>query len=65
MANSTSIEDLTELRDDLYGGDWQTMLDDLVQRLAKRPYSYKLVTHLKADIPVIRGILRFHKNTLD
>jgi hypothetical protein len=54
---SAFIERLTDehrmlivLKAQLYGGSWDPMLDDLKNRLAGKPYIFKLATRIKDDI---------------
>ncbi len=48
---------LVIIRDELYGGDWEEMLEDLKARLAGRPYVLKLAGRIEDDIERI-GRLR-------
>jgi len=41
---------LVIIRDELYGGDWGEMLEDLKARLAGRPYVLKLASRIEDDI---------------
>jgi len=50
-------KDLVLLRDELYGGSWDDMLADLRNRLAGKPYIFKLVNRIHQDIDTI-GRLR-------
>ena len=51
-------EDLRFLRDELYDGSWELMLDDLRARLEMRPQVYKITQNIKADIAAIERIMR-------
>jgi len=41
---------LVIIRDELYGGNWDEMLEDLKARLAGRPYVLKLAGRIEDDI---------------
>ena len=41
---------LVIIRDELYGGNWDEMLEDLRARLAGRPYVLKLAGRIEDDI---------------
>jgi hypothetical protein len=45
---------LVTLRDELYGGRWDQMETDLNQRLAGRPYVFKLASRIEDDLARIR-----------
>ncbi len=70
---STFIERLTDehrmlivLKAQLYGGSWAPMLDDLENRLAGKPYIFKLATRIKDDIARIKMMQEFEgKQDLD
>ena len=49
--------DLRLLRDELYDGDWQPMLEDLESRLDKRPSVYKIARNIKEDLIAIRRLI--------
>ena len=38
------------LRDELYGGSWDKMSQDLKDRLTGKPYIYKLVHRIEEDL---------------
>jgi hypothetical protein len=44
---------LINLRDELYEGSWERMLEDLRDRLEKRPYIFKLSSRIEADMAAI------------
>ena len=44
---------LVTLRDELYEGSWDLMLEDLRDRLEKRPYIFKLSSRIEADMTAI------------
>ena len=45
---------LITLRDELYGGRWDEMQTDLEERLAGRPYVFKLASRIEDDLARIR-----------
>lgn len=45
---------LITLRDELYGGRWDEMQTDLEERLAGRPYVFKLASRIEDDLTRIR-----------
>lgn len=52
---------LVVLKAQLYGGTWEPMLDDLENRLAGKPYIFKLVNRIKDDIERIHRMREFEK----
>lgn len=50
---------LITLRDELYGGSWERMLNDLTARLKGRPYIYKLVHRIQEDIKRIKKLREY------
>lgn len=60
-ANALSPEHrmLVVLKSQLYGGRWEPMLDDLRNRLAGKPYIFKLVNRIKDDIERIESMQTF------
>ena len=52
FADSLSDEHrmLVVLKTELYGGTWEPMLDDLQNRLAGKPYIFKMIKRMKDDI---------------
>ena len=50
---------LVVLKKQLYGGSWEPMLDDLQNRLAGKPYIFKLVNRIKDDIERIEHMQNF------
>lgn len=50
---------LVVLKSQLYGGSWEPMLDDLRNRLAGKPYIFKLANRIKDDIEHIEEMLEF------
>lgn len=57
---------LIVLKSKLYDGRWDAMLDDLKNRLAGKPYIFKLVNRIKDDIESIEQLQAFEKaNDID
>ena len=52
---------LIVLKAQLYGGSWDPMLDDLENRLAGKPYIFKLATRIKDDIARIKMMQAFEQ----
>ena len=52
---------LVTLKAQLYGGTWEPMLDDLQNRLAGKPYIFKLVNRINDDIERIGQMQKFEK----
>jgi len=50
---------LVVLKVQLYDGTWETMLDDLRNRLADKPYIFKLASRIKDDIERIEQMQKF------
>jgi hypothetical protein len=50
---------LVALKAQLYGGSWAPMLDDLRNRLAGKPYIFKLVHRIQDDIGRIEEMQEF------
>ncbi len=50
---------LIVLKAQLYGGKWEPMLDDLKNRLAGKPYIFKLVNRIRDDIERIETLRQF------
>jgi hypothetical protein len=50
---------LLALKVQLYGGSWDPMLDDLRNRLAGKPYIFKLVHRIQDDIERIEEMRKF------
>jgi len=50
---------LVVLKSQLYGGSWEPMLDDLRNRLAGKPYIFKLVNRIQDDIERIEQMGKF------
>ena len=57
---------LVVLKKELYDGMWEPMLDDLQNRLAGKPYIFKLVNRIKDDIERIEEMQKFEaENNVD
>ena len=52
---------LVVLKNQLYDGDWEPMLDDLQNRLAGKPYIFKLANRIQDDVERIVEMLKFEK----
>ncbi len=52
---------LVVLKAQLYGGTWEPMLDDLKNRLAGKPYIFKLASRIKEDIERIERMKAFEQ----
>lgn len=50
---------LVVLKAQLYGGSWESMLDDLKNRLAGKPYIFKLVNRINEDVERIEELRGF------
>lgn len=50
---------LVILKKQLYDGTWEPMLDDLQNRLAGKPYIFKLVNRIKDDIERVEEMQKF------
>lgn len=50
---------LVALKAHLYGGSWEPMLDDLRNRLAGKPYIFKLANRIQDDIERIEQMQKF------
>jgi len=50
---------LVVLKRQLYGGRWEPMLDDLKNRLAGKPYIFKLANRIKEDVERIEEMRAF------
>ncbi|MHC5081942.1 MAG: hypothetical protein ACYTHN_23315 [Planctomycetota bacterium] len=50
---------LVTLRDELYFGSWEKMLQDLKDRLKGRPYIFKLVNRIEEDIERIEKLQQY------
>jgi hypothetical protein len=50
---------LIALKAQLYDGTWEPMLDDLQNRLAGKPYIFKLANRIKDDIERIEQMRKF------
>jgi len=52
---------LVILKAQLYDGTWESMLDDLKNRLAGKPYIFKLVNRINDDIVRIEEMQKFEE----
>ena len=52
---------LVSLGDELYEGSWDQMLKDLKDRLEGKPYIFKLVNRISADIQRIEKLREYEK----
>ena len=50
---------LLTLRDELYEGNWDNMLQDLRDRLKGKPYIFKLVNRIEEDIVRIERLKKY------
>ncbi len=50
---------LVILKAQLYAGSWESMLDDLNNRLSGKPYIFKLVNRIKDDVERIEELKSF------
>ncbi|MFH1370815.1 MAG: hypothetical protein ABII09_05960 [Planctomycetota bacterium] len=53
---------LVVLKHQLYGGAWEPMLDDLRNRLAGKPYIFKLANRIQDDIERIEQMRQFEQD---
>ena len=49
------------IRDELYGGLWEEMEEDLDARLQAKPYVFKLATRIEDDVIRIRKMREFEE----
>lgn len=54
-------KDLVMLRDELYDGSWDEMLNDLKNRLTGKPYIFKLVNRIQQDMNAIERLRALEK----
>jgi len=52
---------LVILKAQLYGGQWEPMLEDLQNRLEGKPYIFKLANRIKDDVERIRFLQVFEQ----
>jgi len=52
---------LVVLKAQLYGGQWEPMLEDLQNRLEGKPYIFKLANRIKDDVERIRFLQVFEQ----
>jgi hypothetical protein len=54
------------LKSQLYGGQWEPMLEDLTNRLEGKPYIFKLANRIKDDVERIQEMQQFEaENGID
>jgi len=53
---------LVILKAQLYGGQWEPMLEDLENRLEGKPYIFKLANRIKDDVERIRCLKVFEQD---
>ena len=63
FAQSLSPEEiiLIRLRDELYDGRWDDMIEDLTNRLDGKPYVFKLAGRIEADLARIERLKTFEE----
>lgn len=63
LVASLSPEDkvLIDVRDELYGSDWEEMRADLKARLEGKPYIFKLATRIEEDLVRIAKLKAFEQ----
>jgi len=49
------------LREELYGGSWSELLEDLRARQAHRPYIFKLASNIREDIARIERLQEYER----
>lgn len=54
----TLTEKLTLIRDELHGGSWAAMRDELIQRLNDRPYNHEIHERVKRDLERVEELMR-------
>ncbi len=52
---------LVALKSQLYSGSWDTMVDDLNNRLKGKPYIFKLTNRINDDVARIEELRSFEK----
>lgn len=52
---------LIRIRDELYEGSWDTMRRDLENRLAGKPYIFKLVSRIEHDLEAVLLLAEFER----
>ncbi|MBK8205806.1 MAG: hypothetical protein IT464_05995 [Planctomycetes bacterium] len=60
-ALSEEAKMLLVLRDELYMGSWDKMVDDLKNRLKGRPYIFKLVNRIEEDLERIEALSSYEE----
>ncbi len=59
---TTECKMLVVLKDQLYAGSWDTMVNDLENRLTGKPYIFKLVNRIKDDVERIEMLRKFESD---
>jgi len=49
------------LRDELYEGSWEKMLEDLKNRLQNKPYLFKLASRIESDVGAIEKLRSYEQ----
>jgi hypothetical protein len=52
---------LIKIRDELYEGSWDYMKQDLENRLAGKPYIFKLVSRIEHDLQAVEMLMQYEK----
>lgn len=60
-ALSEEAKMLLTLRDELYAGSWEKMVEDLNNRLKGRPYIFKLVNRIEEDLERIEALRSYEE----
>ncbi|MBI4570138.1 MAG: hypothetical protein HY719_17235 [Planctomycetes bacterium] len=58
---SKEEKDLVRLRDAVYRCSWEEMRQDLNDRLAKKPYIFKISSNIERDLPLIDRLESWEK----
>lgn len=53
---------LVALRDELYEGSWERMLEDLRDRLDNRPFIFKLANRIESDVAAIEKMRAYERD---
>jgi len=52
---------LVVLKSQLYGGSWESMVDDLQNRLSGKPYIFKLANRIQDDVARIEELKQYEQ----
>jgi hypothetical protein len=52
---------LIKIRDELYEGSWDNMKQDLENRLAGKPYIFKLVSRIEHDLQAVEILMQYER----